>query len=63
MVNGLFSKYLSVQTFRFAFSDLGSASKLRELGRVLEERYTAEGLEITAEVDPATAGLLRDYRI
>ncbi|HHT74261.1 MAG TPA: GTPase HflX [Firmicutes bacterium] len=62
-VTAFFSKYLSVQTFRFAFSDLGSASKLRELGRVLEERYTAEGLEITAEVDPATAGLLRDYRI
>ena len=62
-VMAFFNKYFMVQTFRFSFADLGSASKLRSLGRVLDERYTAAGVEITAEVDPVTAGLMRDYRI
>lgn len=62
-VAAFFSKYLTVQTFHFDYANLSSASRLRELGRVLNERYTAAGVEITAEVDPATAGLMREYRV
>lgn len=58
-----FSSLFSVQKFHFSFANFGEASRLRELGRVLEERFTETGVEITAEVDQATAGLMRAFRV
>jgi len=62
-VAAFFGKHLTVETYCFPYGDLSGASRLRELGRVLDERYTDTGVEITAEVDPATAGLMRRYRV
>lgn len=58
-----FRSLLSIQTFHFGFADFGEASRLRELGRVLEESFTETGVKITAEVDKATAGLMRAFRV
>ena len=62
-VAAFFSSLFSVQKFHFSFANFGEASRLRELGRVLEERFTETGVEITAEVDQATAGLMRAFRV
>jgi len=62
-VAAFFSSLFSVQKFHFSFANFGEASRLRELGRVLEERFTETGVEITAEVDKATAGLMRAFRV
>jgi len=62
-VAAFFSSMFKVHTYHFDFASFGEASKLRALARVLDERFTASGVEIKAEVDPATAGLMENYRV
>ena len=59
-----FSSLFSVQKFHFSFANFGEEQAgWGELGRALEERFTETGVEITAEVDQATAGLMRAFRV
>lgn len=45
------------------FAQGGLAAKLRKDGSVLEEEYTADGLKLTAQVDPELLHLVQDYVI
>ena len=45
------------------FAQSGLAARVRKDGSILEEEYTADGLKLTAQVDPALLGLVKDYVI
>ena len=45
------------------FAQGGLAAKLRKDGTILQEEYTADGLKLTAQVDPVLLHLVQDYVI
>lgn len=60
-VTDFFAANFSNRKYFFPFSSLGETSRLREEAHVLAEEFTAEGVEITAEVDRKTAAILQSF--
>ncbi|NLJ73644.1 MAG: GTPase HflX [Firmicutes bacterium] len=60
-VYDFFAAQNSVRSYFFTFHQLSEANQLRERARIIAEEFTAEGVKITAEVEPIMASIMSPF--